>query len=276
VTAESPQAEVIGVEIRGGALDALVADALDAIQRRDRQVVFACANVHSVMLARSDTEFKKALDRATYVVPDGIGLIVAANMRGVSIGPRVTGPDYFDGLNRKLADGGRIFLLGSTPHVLAAMQTRLSREHPALNVCGIYSPPFRDLTSKEDEAIVEAINGKKPDVLWVGMTAPKQEKWIDRNKEYLDVPVLAAVGAVFDFYAGTKRRAPTWMRAWGLEWVYRFLQEPTRMWRRHLISIPQFMALVLVEQFRFTVGAALGRVRACTAKSAEERNRKPR
>jgi N-acetylglucosaminyldiphosphoundecaprenol N-acetyl-beta-D-mannosaminyltransferase len=134
--------------------------------------------------------------------------------------------------------------------VLERIVKRLRREFPHIEVCGVYSPPFKEELSDEDDAvIVRRVNEARPDVLWVGMTAPKQEKWIYKNRHRLDVPLTAAIGAVFDFYAGTRKRAPEWVCRIGLEWLPRLLREPRRLFRRNFISSPMFLLMVLQEKF---------------------------
>jgi N-acetylglucosaminyldiphosphoundecaprenol N-acetyl-beta-D-mannosaminyltransferase len=247
---------ILGALLSSASLKGLVAEAMEAVESRARQLVFACANVHSLILARSDPAFREALAQATHLVPDGIGVLLAARARGGFIGPRITGYDYFRAVCRALAarGHGRIYFLGSTDEVLARISRRFASEYPNLEVCGSYSPPYEAWEPAKNKTIVDGINAARPDVLWVGMTAPKQEKWIHENRALLSVPVVGAIGAVFDFYAGTKRRAPEWMCRCGLEWVYRFLREPHRMWRRHLISIPKFVFLVIWEQFTIPRG----------------------
>ena len=124
---------------------------------------------------------------------------------------------------------------------------RFAHEYPELELAGILSPPFSQWSATENNAMVAQINAARPDVLWVGMTAPKQEKWVQENRERLKVPVIGSIGAVFDFYAGTYPRAPQWMCGLGIEWLFRLVKEPRRMWRRNFISTPKFVALVLLR-----------------------------
>jgi len=127
---------------------------------------------------------------------------------------------------------------------------RLKREFPAMTVCGTYSPPFRDsFTTQENDSIVDLINRSRPDVLWVGMTAPKQEKWVQQHRHRLQVPCIAAVGAVFDFYSGIKKRSPEFWQRLGLEWLHRLVREPFRLWERSVVSAPIFLLMVFKEVF---------------------------
>lgn len=147
--------------------------------------------------------------------------------------------------------GLRYFFLGSHDDVLSRICKKLSTEYPAIEVCGTYSPPYKEeFDDRDNEVMVDIINKAKPDVLWVGMTAPKQEKWIYQNKDRLSVPFIGAIGAVFDFYAGTIKRPSLIWRTLGLEWLGRFVREPRRMWTRNFVSTPIFMYWVLKEKLR--------------------------
>lgn len=228
-------------------LDQLLEDATAAVTRRGGKVVFACANPHSLVTAQQDTEFLLALNRASHVVADGIGVSLMAKMAGINVGPRITGSDFFGGLMKTLEDrgGGRAFFFGSSRKVLALIRERCARDFPRVTLCGVLSPPYRIWSQEENAAMLTQINAARPDVLWVGLTAPKQEKWVEANSGKLDVSVIASVGAVFDFYAGTYPRAPEWMCRFGMEWFYRLFKEPQRMWRRNFVSSPLFVLMVL-------------------------------
>jgi N-acetylglucosaminyldiphosphoundecaprenol N-acetyl-beta-D-mannosaminyltransferase len=222
---------------------------------RERQGVssVACANPHSLVVAREDREFAAALRSSTLLLPDGIGIVLAGRMLGRPFPERVAGYEFFATLTRRLDDAGgaRYFFLGSTPEVLARIEARIAKEHCAMTVAGTCSPAYRDVfTAADDEEMVRAVNAAAPDVLWVGMTAPKQEKWIERNRSRLQVPLVVGIGAVFDFYAGTRPRAPQWVCDAGLEWLPRLVREPRRLWRRSVVSAPAFVFEVLREKSR--------------------------
>jgi N-acetylglucosaminyldiphosphoundecaprenol N-acetyl-beta-D-mannosaminyltransferase len=140
---------------------------------------------------------------------------------------------------------GRVFFLGSSDTVLSEISARFRQLYPALTLCGTLSPPFRAMTAEENRQIVDLVNRVRPDVLWVGMTAPKQEKWVHSHAAALEVPVIGSIGAAFDFFAGTNPRAPEWVCRLGLEWMFRLAREPRRMWRRTVISAPRFFRLVV-------------------------------
>lgn len=239
----------LGVQIDRMPLQAAVGQALSAIDRTGSPVVFACANPHSLTVAQSDTLFRSALNNATLVVTDGVGISLMGRICGVPLGPRITGTDYFLAVLRALAQRkhGRVFFFGSTPKVLAAMGTRFKQDFPSLTCCGTLSPPFGSWSYEDNARMVHEINKSAPDVLWVGLSAPKQEKWVEENRQILDVPVIGSVGAVFDFYANTIPRAPLWMCKIGLEWIYRLLKEPRRMWKRTFVSAPKFLGLAISQ-----------------------------
>jgi len=237
---------LLGVPVDRKSLTTATAEALLAIERR-AQIVFVCANPHSLVTAQSDSAFKLALTNASLVVADGVGVTIMAKVIGVKIGRRITGTDYFLSVMRALEKRGncRVFFFGSSQRVLELISERIKREFPGLTLCGVLSPPFGPWSAEENSAMVAKINQTKPDVLWVGMTAPKQEKWVEENRYQLHATVIGSIGAVFDFYAGVHPRAPRWMCKAGIEWLYRLGREPRRMWRRNLLSAPKFVMVVL-------------------------------
>jgi N-acetylglucosaminyldiphosphoundecaprenol N-acetyl-beta-D-mannosaminyltransferase len=241
---------MLGVRIGCRSLPELVAASEQAIADRTEPFVFACANPHSLVVAQRDADFCSALNRASAVVADGVGCVLAAKFAHIPVGPRVTGFDYFAAVMSSLNHrGGRVFFFGSRDGVLAKLVERLKRDYPRV-VAATRSPPFRQWSDEENLAMVDEIRRFDPDVLWVGMTAPKQEKWVSANAARLKVPVIASIGAVFDYYAGVTIRAPEWICKLGLEWLYRLPREPKRLWRRTFISAPLFLWFVMVRRTR--------------------------
>jgi N-acetylglucosaminyldiphosphoundecaprenol N-acetyl-beta-D-mannosaminyltransferase len=243
-----PEGRMLGVRIGTRTLQELVSAAEAAMQEPREPFVFACANPHSLVVAHADAEFRDALERASAVVADGVGCTWAATLAGISVGPRITGSDFFvsvmTALNRT---GGRAFFLGSRDEVLKKLFARVAHNFPRVRTATL-SPPFRQWSGEENDAMMETISQFKPDVLWVGMTAPKQEKWVAVNAARLQIPVIGSIGAVFDYYAGVTQRAPQWICDFGLEWLYRLPREPRRLWRRTLVSAPLFLWLVFRER----------------------------
>jgi N-acetylglucosaminyldiphosphoundecaprenol N-acetyl-beta-D-mannosaminyltransferase len=239
---------LLGVRVGRSPLDEIVARSMSAVFGEADRVLFACANPHSMVVAKTDARFHDALNSATHVVSDGFGCRIAALLTGRDFGPRITGFDYFEALMRKLNErGGKVFFLGSSTETLARINLRCARDYPNLTVGG-YSPPFGSWTEAEDARIVGLLRDANPDILWVGLTAPKQEKWAAAHKCRLKIPVIGCIGAVFDYFAGTVKRAPQWVCRSGLEWLYRLAGEPRRLWKRTIVSFPVFMWLVLIER----------------------------
>jgi len=248
---------MLGFGIFAGDSRLCVARIAQWVSSGDRPRWLACLNPHSYVEALRRPDFARALEAADWLVPDGTGVTLASRILGAGIRARVTGSDVFTGLSRHLDErgGARVFFLGSTPETLAAIQARYERDYPNLRVVGTYAPPFRTEFSEADyDAMAATINAVRPDVLWVGMGAPKQEISIHHLRDRLDVHFAAAIGAVFDFYAGRVNRASPLFRRLGLEWLPRLLQEPRRLWRRMFVSAPVFLWHVA----RAWVGGARG------------------
>lgn len=208
----------------------------------------ACLNPHSYAVALDDRGFATALHGANWLVPDGVGVVWASGLLGGNVSERVTGSDIFFELHKRMnaSRGLSVFFLGASEKTLAQICIRMAFDFPNIRVAGTYSPPFKATYSGQElETMISAINSTQPDVLWVGMTAPKQEKWIFDNRARLDVRFAAAVGAVFDFYTGNVKRSHPAFQRLGLEWLPRFLQQPLRLWRRTFVSAPIFVMHVL-------------------------------
>jgi N-acetylglucosaminyldiphosphoundecaprenol N-acetyl-beta-D-mannosaminyltransferase len=204
----------------------------------------ACLNPHSYAVAKDDPHFSQALKNADWLVADGTGVVLASRILGGRIRERVTGSDVFASLHARMnRHGGQsVFFLGATEETLAQIITKMNHDYPRVHVAGTYSPPFKATYSEQElDAMISAINAAKPDVLWVGMTAPKQEKWIFDNLARLDVRFAGAIGAVFDFYVGNVKRSHPIFQRLGLEWLPRLIQQPRRLWRRMFISAPIFL-----------------------------------
>lgn len=242
---------VLGYPVTDEPVDVLGARAMQWIAAGERGRYFACANPHSLEVARVDPEFALAIREADFVVPDGAGVVLASRILGGSIRQRVTGTDLFLEINGRLeaAGGGRCFLLGSTPETLAAVRRRMASAFPRVEVAGSLAPPFAAaFTREQDRAMIDAVNAARPDVLWVAMTAPKQEKWVHRHRRELQAGFVGPVGAVFDFFAGTVTRSHPWFQRHGMEWLPRLLREPRRLWRRNFISSPKFLLRVALAR----------------------------
>lgn len=231
-------------------LSDLIDYSIEGIKKKEQQV-FACANPHSLVTAKNDPEFRRALEQSNHLVADGIGLAIVGNLIGANVGPRITGNDYFQNLLRELNDRAqeslgrkaRVFFFGSSQRVLDLIETNMKCTFPNIELCGLISPPYGDWSEQENDEMVAKINDSRPDVLWVGMTAPKQEKWVNSNRHRLNATIIGSIGAVFDFFAGTHPRAPEWACKLGVEWIVRLVREPKRMWRRTIVSAPKFILM---------------------------------
>lgn len=219
------------------------------------KVLINTLNAHSFNTVRKDSNFRAALNGSSVLLPDGIGVVWATKILTGKRVRKIAGDDLFHYEMKRLNDlGGKCFFLGSTNETLQKISKRAESDYPNVQVFN-YSPPFKSEFSEEDNRImVEHVNEKAPDVLFVGMTAPKQEKWAYQNFENLNVGHVCCIGAVFDFYAGTTKRAPNWMINLGLEWFYRLIKNPKKMWRRYLIGNVKFVAAILREKFLITTG----------------------
>lgn len=216
----------------------------------NEQTIVNTINPHSYVVAERDEDFKKALQDSDYLLPDGIGIVYAAKLVHNTEISRISGPDFHDQLLTKLNKREKsCFYLGSSEETLAKIEQRLSDEYPNLDY-GTYSPPFKDRFSDEDNReMIEKVNAFRPDVLFVGMTAPKQEKWVYQHKDKINAKVICSIGAAFDFFARTVKRSPDWMRNVGLEWLYRSLKTPSRLGKRNMRSNPEFVWNVLKAKF---------------------------
>jgi N-acetylglucosaminyldiphosphoundecaprenol N-acetyl-beta-D-mannosaminyltransferase len=168
--------------------------------------------------------------------------------QGLGDARRYCGPELMPSVCERTASRGvRHFFFGGAPDVPVKLAETLQNRFPGLNIVGTYSPPFRAMTHDEDEEVIEVINAAAPDVLWVGLNTPKQEKWMHAHRDRLRVSVLVGVGAAFDINSGMKRQAPIWMREHGLEWLFRLIQEPRRLWRRYILYGSKFIFYVALE-----------------------------
>lgn len=203
--------------------------------------------MHGVMEAQKNKEFQKMLSSADLWAADGISLVWMARLNGFNLKKRVAGPDLFHAFLKVSAQKGyKNYFFGDTDDTLLALTQKLQKELPGIKTES-FSPPFRKITQEEDDQMIKNINDAKPDVLWIGLGLPKQEKWIFEHKDKLKVPVIIGVGAAFKFEAGMVSRAPSWMGNAGFEWLHRLFQEPKRVWRRVFIDAPQFLWFAFSE-----------------------------
>jgi len=232
------------------------------IKGKNKKTKFlSTVNTNTLLVLNKDKIFKEALISSTWIIPDGYGAVFVCKLFGMSIKERITGSDIFNDLNYKLNKQKKYkyFFLGSTKKTLKLISKKIKLDYPNIKITGYLSPPFKNTFSKaETNKMINDINDKKPDVLWVGLTQPKQEKWVYENYSKLNTKFIGNIGAVFDFYSGQIKRAPTIIQIIGLEWFYRICQDPTRLWARYLTSnlhyvfrvIPNIIYLRLLYIFR--------------------------
>ncbi|SMO96711.1 WecB/TagA/CpsF family glycosyltransferase [Gracilimonas mengyeensis] len=214
------------------------------------KVLINTINAHSYNVSRKDALFTDSLKNCDVLIPDGISVVWALKWLNGTQLKKIAGADlFFYEMDRLQQQGGSCFFLGSTNETLKRIKNRAAEEYPDVTV-GTYSPPYKPEFSEEDSAaMVQAVNEMQPDVLFIGLTAPKQEKWAYQHLDALETGHICCIGAVFDFYAGTITRAPQWMIDAGLEWLYRLVREPRRMWRRYLVGNVKFLWAVSREKF---------------------------
>jgi len=216
----------------------------------NHKLLIATINAHCYNMTFRDVQYEKSLLNSNILIPDGISVVWAIKwLTGRQI-KKIAGADlFFYEMERLNQINGKCFFLGSSNLTLEKIKERVINDYPGVKV-QFYSPPYKPKFSEEENLeMLEAINSFRPDVLMIGMTAPKQEKWAYQHFNQLQVGHICCIGAVFDFYAGTIKRAPQWMIKMGLEWLYRLIKEPRRMWRRYLAGNIQFIWHVIKEKW---------------------------
>lgn len=243
----SPRVDILGVKVSAIDLGDAVRTIGDWIARRQRRYV-CITGVHGVMECRRDPALRRIHNEAGLVTPDGMPLVWMARRLGFGRVRRVYGPDLMREVSRLSPQYGyRHFYFGGAPGLAERLRDVLCQTYPGLCVAGILSPPFRAVTQVEDDAMIDAINAARPDIVWVGLSTPKQERWMQAHRHLIEAPVLIGVGAAFDFLAGTKPQAPRWMQRGGLEWLFRLASEPRRLGGRYLRIVPGFLILAATQ-----------------------------
>jgi N-acetylglucosaminyldiphosphoundecaprenol N-acetyl-beta-D-mannosaminyltransferase len=233
--------DVLGVGVstidQGMALD----EVTRWIEAGERHYV-CVTGVHGVMESQRDPELKAIHNASGLTTPDGMPMVWAGRKAGAEWMDRVYGPDLMlNVLGRAAERGWSSFLYGGKDGVPELLARKLAERIPGVEIAGTYSPPFRPLTEAEDAEIVDRINDSGAQLVWVGLSTPKQERWMAAHRDRLNAPALFGVGAAFDFHAGLVPQAPSWMQRNGLEWFYRLTKEPRRLWRRYLVNNPAYL-----------------------------------
>jgi N-acetylglucosaminyldiphosphoundecaprenol N-acetyl-beta-D-mannosaminyltransferase len=222
------------------------ADRIETWIDEGRQTYVTVTGVHGVMESQRDPAVKRMHQKAGMCVPDGMPMVWVGRLKGHRSMNRVYGPDLMLEICRRSVDRGYThYFFGGEEGVPEQLRDRLLTRFPGLRVVGLYSPPFRPLTGREEADLREEIQRLAPNILWVGLSTPKQESWMAAHVGQLDAPVMIGVGAAFDFHAGLVRQAPAWMQRAGLEWFFRLCMEPRRLWKRYLRNNPSFVVRIL-------------------------------
>jgi exopolysaccharide biosynthesis WecB/TagA/CpsF family protein len=251
------------VDLGGVSIDRVnLASAVDRIRdflRSDKTNQIVTVNLDFVAIARRDASFRDTLNGADLAVADGMPLVWVSRVGDEPLPQRLTGVDLVDECCQVAVETDTsIFLLGAAPGVADVAAQRLRERFPGLRIVGVYAPPFGPLTPEENERILQTINAARPDFLFVALGAPQQDVWIRANRDRLDVPVCMGVGCVLDLLAGVVSRAPAWMQQAGLEWLFRLIQEPARLWRRYIVDdLPVFAWLMRQAMDRSRPGPPL-------------------
>lgn len=239
---------VLGIRVDAVQIDDVLRQMEAWIQKWDAGHYIAVTGMHGVTEAQHDPEFAEILNSASLVVPDGYPLVVLGRWRGFPLKRRVYGPELLETFCATTTGKAyRHFFYGGAPGVASDLAQKFAQRYPDFRVAGTYCPPFRPLSAEEDREVIRLIEESRPDVLWIGLSTPKQERWMSEHRNKLSVPVMVGVGAAFDFHTGRAVQAPKWMREHGFEWLFRLATEPRRLWRRYLIFGSEFIWLVVLE-----------------------------
>jgi len=242
--AQAPRTDVLGVGVSIVNMDDAIRFSESVIRSRDKGYV-CVTDVHGIIEAQSDITFREVLNGSIMTTPDGMPLVWVGRIQGHKRIRRVYGPDYLLEMCRVSVERGyRHFFFGGKPGVTKRLTLELSKRFPGLQVAGTYTPPFRPLNPCEEQELEALVAEAKPDVFWVGLGSPKQERFMAQYSGRLDVKLMVGVGAAFDIHSGNVKEAPKWLKAAGLQWLHRLIQEPRRLWRRYLNCVPNFIWMI--------------------------------
>lgn len=244
---EIPRGNILGVNV--SAIDIPLALSCVDAWIQSRQPHYVCVTpAHSVMDCYDHPPLREIFNRSGLTTPDGMAIVWLLRAKGFHFVERVYGPDLMKAVCRQGVEKAyRHYFYGGAPGVGEKLAGVLEQQFPGLQMVGVDSPPFRKLTEPEIETEQARIRASRPDIVWVGIGSPRQEVWMSENIDRLNVPVLVGVGAAFDFLSGSKKQAPGWVQRSGLEWLYRLVSEPRRLWRRYLLGYPRFVVLVALQ-----------------------------
>ncbi|HWE01622.1 MAG TPA: WecB/TagA/CpsF family glycosyltransferase [Tepidisphaeraceae bacterium] len=249
LNAPPARCDVLGVGISAVNMASALATIARWVERRSKHYV-CVTGVHGVIESQSDPALKAIHNAAGMVTPDGMPMVWLNRLAGNKHVQRVYGPDLMLAVCAAtgVKGGARHFFYGGGEGVADLLAEKLREQFPRLQIAGTYCPPFRKLTAEEDRQIVETIDRSQADIVWVGLSTPKQEHWMSAHIGRIAAPVMIGVGAAFDFHAGLKSQAPHWMQRIGMEWFFRLITEPRRLWKRYLRNNPLFVWYVLLQR----------------------------
>jgi N-acetylglucosaminyldiphosphoundecaprenol N-acetyl-beta-D-mannosaminyltransferase len=246
-TSEQTRVNILGVGVSALNMEAALHQTESLLDRGGKGYV-CVTGVHGIMEAQTDEAFRDILNRSFLTTPDGMPTVWLGRIHGFKDMNRVYGPDYMANLcERSVAKGYRHFLYGGKEGVAEELRAELTRRFPGLQVVGTYTPPFRPLNSDEENDLRSQLEASQADVLWCGLSTPKQERFISSYCDRMPVKLMVGVGAAFDLLSGNLDEAPDWMKKSGLQWLYRLIKEPRRLWRRYLLNNPKFAWLTLLQ-----------------------------
>lgn len=239
---------VLGIRVNATQIPDVIARMESWIAGHDRCRFIAVTGMHGITEAQHDAKFAQVLNSADLVVPDGMPLVWLGRKQGHPLKRRVYGPELMQTFCSATRSKYRHFFYGGAPGVATSLAEAMKTAY-SVNIAGVISPPFRQLSDAEHKEVLAKINSANADVLWIGLSTPKQEHWMHLSRSGLNVPVMVGVGAAFDIHTGRTKQAPHWMREHGLEWFFRLCHEPRRLWRRYLIYGSEFLIRIMLDSF---------------------------
>jgi N-acetylglucosaminyldiphosphoundecaprenol N-acetyl-beta-D-mannosaminyltransferase len=250
IGSDQPRVNILGVGISAISMESAL-DQSEALLARGDKGYICVTGVHGIIEAQSDETFRTILNKSFLCAPDGMPTVWLGHLHGFKHMTRVYGPDFMANLcERSVRSGYRHFLYGGKPGIAEELRAELLRRFPGMQIVGTYTPPFRPLNAEEEQDLGLQLKASQADILWCGLSTPKQERFISAYLDRLPVKLMVGVGAAFDLLSGNLDEAPDWMKQSGLQWLYRLIKEPKRLWRRYLINNPRFIWLSFLQLSR--------------------------
>ena len=250
IASDQPRVNILGVGISALSMQSAVEQTEELLDRGETGYI-CVTGVHGIIEAQSDDAFRNILNKSFLSTPDGMPTVWLGHLHGFKDMTRVYGPDFMLNLCKSsVARGYRHFLYGGRPGIAEELRGELIRRYPGLQIVGTYTPPFRPLNAQEEDGLRAQLAESQADILWCGLSTPKQERFMAAYNGRLPVKLMVGVGAAFDLLSGNLAEAPDWMKKSGLQWLYRLIKEPKRLWRRYLINNPRFIWLSFLQLSR--------------------------